>query len=52
MSYASIKHIVDGPVFLRGIFMESPGGGDIKVIIDPHFTSDNRVRFKELRWLN
>lgn len=45
--FDSIKHIDDGREFLTSL-TESPGWTETKVILDPYFLENGRVRFTEL----
>ena len=42
----SVKQIEDGPDFLTSF--DVPGAEDIRVILDPHFLEDGKVRFTQV----
>lgn len=49
VSWDSVKRIEDGQEFLESMPRQC-GGQEIKIIIDPYFTPEGRVRFTEIKW--
>jgi hypothetical protein len=49
VSFDSIKQVQDGREFMSGLMESGPETtASMKVILDPYFTSEGRVRFTEL----
>ncbi len=48
IGYAGIKEIQDGPEFLSSFELEHRR--TMKIIVDPYFLPNGRVRFSEVRW--
>jgi hypothetical protein len=46
--FSSIKQIEDGPMFLSS-FPRTDGTSQIKIIIDPYYTEEDRVRYIEIK---
>lgn len=46
--FTGVKTIEDGPEFLSSIPTTGPGGVDVHVILDPYYTPEGKVRFKQV----
>jgi hypothetical protein len=47
-AFEKIQKVVDSVDFLRSIPMKDPTGEALHVVIDPRFTPEGKVRFKQL----
>jgi hypothetical protein len=49
MPFTTAKQIVDPGEFLTS-FPRKVSGKEVKIILDPYFTDEGKVRFLEVKW--